>query len=58
MMGATARFERHHTGWLTGEELEQFASRQPATENHRTPHVSAMRMENVLGDIQTDCGNL
>jgi|GEM_PF-3806573 hypothetical protein len=58
MMGATARLERYYAYRLTCEELEQFASRQLAAENHRAPLVSAMRMENVLRDIQTDCGNL
>jgi hypothetical protein len=58
MMGATARLERYYAYRLTCEELEQLCSRQLAAENHRTPLVSAMRMENVLGDIQTDCGNL
>ncbi|WP_206366577.1 hypothetical protein, partial [Sphingobium sp. MP9-4] len=31
MIGATARLERYHAGWLTGEEVEQFASRPQST---------------------------
>lgn len=57
MMRATARFERDHAGPVTGKKVEQLGSRQLATENHRTALVSAVRMKNVLGDIQTDCGN-
>jgi hypothetical protein len=58
MMRAAARLECHHAGRLTGEKVEQFAPFELATENHRTALISAMRMKNVLGDIQTDCDNL
>jgi hypothetical protein len=58
MMGAAARLKRHHAGWLTGDEVEHLASRQLSAESHCAALVGAMRMKNVLGDIQTDCANL
>lgn len=57
-MRAAARFERNHARRLTGEEVQQLAPRQLPTEHHRTALVGAVRMKNVLGDIQTDCDNL
>jgi hypothetical protein len=56
-MRAAARLQRHYARRLTGEELEQLGSRQLAAEDHRTALVSAVRMKNVLGDIETDCAS-
>ena len=58
VMRAAARFERHNTCRLANEKIEQLPPRELATEDHGTAFVSAVRMKNVLGDIQTNCGNL
>jgi hypothetical protein len=57
-MCAAASFERDDTSGLASKELEQLGPGQLATEHHRAALVSAMRVENVLGDIQTNGGNL
>jgi hypothetical protein len=36
---------------MCGEEVEQFASCQPAAEHHRPALIGAVRVENMLGDI-------
>lgn len=43
---------------LPGEEIEQPAPRQLATENHRTALISTVRVINVLVDIRTNRGSL
>ncbi|NIJ21070.1 hypothetical protein FHS95_002762 [Sphingomonas naasensis] len=57
MMRAAACLQRHHASWLCGEEVEQLAATQLPAEHHRAALISATGMKNVLGDIQTDCGN-
>jgi len=57
-MCAAASFERDDTSGLASKELEQLGTGQLPTEHHRAALVSAMRVENVLGDIQTNGGNL
>ncbi|MFZ3485510.1 hypothetical protein [Sphingomonas sp. 3-13AW] len=43
---------------MTCKEVEQLAAREPTTEHRSTRSITSMRMEDMLGDIQTDCGNL
>jgi hypothetical protein len=40
------------------EEVEQLATRETATEHRPASSISSVRMENLLGDIQPDRGNL
>ena len=57
-MGSATGFELYRASRLTREEVEQLAPRRFATEHNRVAPVDAIRMKNVLGDIQTDYDNV
>jgi hypothetical protein len=43
---------------LRCEEAKQLAARDLAAKHRSTCSISAMRVENMLGDIETDRGNI
>jgi hypothetical protein len=49
---------RHRAARLCSEERKQLLTREAATEECRARRIRAMRMENLLCDIQTDRANL
>jgi hypothetical protein len=40
------------------EEIQQLSSADPLAEYRSPPPVHSMSVENMLGDIETDCDNL
>ena len=56
-LGKSCRGVEHCAPALTCKEPEQFPARQLATEPRAAALICAMRMENTLGNIQTDRGN-
>jgi hypothetical protein len=58
MMRSAARFQRHHAARMCGKEVEQLAAREPAAEHRPPGRISPVRVENMLGDVQADRGNL
>jgi hypothetical protein len=42
---------------LGGEEIQQLASADALAEDRSPPIVHSMSVENMLGDIETDCDN-
>jgi hypothetical protein len=57
VMGAAACFERYQATRVADEEGEQLAARQPTAKHCASGRIRAVRVKNVLGYIQTDCGN-
>ena len=58
MMYTTARLQSHQAARMSSEEVEQLSARDPATEHRSTGSIGAVRVKNMLGDIETDGGNL
>jgi hypothetical protein len=40
------------------KEIEQLSSADPLAEYRSSPRVRSISVENMLGDIETDCDNL
>jgi hypothetical protein len=58
VMRAAARLQRHNAARLPGEERQHARPADPPAELHAPALVDAMHMKNMLGDIQSDRGNL
>jgi hypothetical protein len=56
-MSTAACFERDHATRLRHEEFQQLPTTDPLAENDVPALIRPMRVENILRDIQTDCGN-
>jgi hypothetical protein len=50
--------QRNRATRLRREEIQQLSSADPLAEYRSTPLICSVRVKNVLGDIQTDYGNL
>jgi hypothetical protein len=57
-MRTAACLQRHNATRMPGEKVEQLATGQPAAEHRPSALIGTVRVENTLGDIQPDCGNL
>jgi hypothetical protein len=58
MVRTAARFQRYQTTRVAEEEVEQLAARQPPAKHGTSGRIRSVRVENMLGDIQTDRGSL
>ena len=52
-----ACLHRNHAARLSSEELDQLLTRDAATEDRRARCICAVRVKNLLCDIQADGGN-
>jgi hypothetical protein len=50
--------QRYRATRLRGEEIQKFSSADPLAEYCSTPLVRSVSVKNVLGNIQTNYGNL
>jgi hypothetical protein len=57
VMGSGTGLHRYDTAWLRCEELDQLLARDATAEHGRTRRISAVRMKDLLCDIQADGGN-
>src|SRR3954447_23067666 len=57
VMRASTGLHRHGARWLRSEELNQLLTRDTPTEQHGTRRICAMRVKNLLCDIQADSAN-
>jgi hypothetical protein len=57
-MGSTPCLQRYRATRLGCEEIQQLPSADPLAEYRSPPAVRFMSVENMLGDIETDCDNL
>jgi hypothetical protein len=58
VMRTATRFHCDKARWLRCKEIQKLGPGQLSTENHLPRRIRAVCMENILRDIQTDCGNL
>ena len=58
VMGSATCLQRYRATRLGREEIQQLSSADPLAEYRSTPFIRSVRVKNVLGDIQTDYGNL
>jgi hypothetical protein len=58
VMRSTTCLQRNRATRLRREEIQQLSSADPLAEYRSTPFICSVRVKNVLGDIQTDYGNL
>jgi hypothetical protein len=58
MVRAPTGFQRHRTTLVPSKELQQLPSPDLAAEQRSPARISAVRMKNILRDIQTDYANL
>jgi hypothetical protein len=58
VMCSTTCLQRHRATRLGREEIQQLSPADPLAENCSTPLIRSVRVENMLGDIQTDYDNL
>ena len=49
--------QRYGATRLSCEEIQQLSSADPLAEHRSTPLIRSVSVENMLGDIQTDCDN-
>jgi hypothetical protein len=57
MVRAPTSFQRDRTTLVPSKELEQLPSADLAAEQRSPARIRAVRMKNILGDIQTDYAN-
>jgi hypothetical protein len=57
-MGSAPCLQRYRATRLGCEEIQQLPSADPLAEYRSPPAVRFMSVENMLGDIETDCDNL
>jgi hypothetical protein len=58
VMCSTTCLQRYGATRLGCEEIQQLSSADPLAEDPSPPSVRSVGVKNMLGDIQTDCGNL
>jgi hypothetical protein len=58
MVSARAGLHRHQASRLAGEERQHLLTSQLLAENHAPRRIRAVRLEDVLGQIQADRRNL
>jgi len=58
VMCSTTCLQRDHAPWLGCEEIQQLSSADALAKYRSTPFIGSVGVKNMLGDIQTDCGNL
>jgi hypothetical protein len=58
VMCSTTCLQRYRATRLGREEIQQLSSTDPLAEYCSTPLIRSVRVENMLGDIQTDYDNL
>jgi hypothetical protein len=57
-MCSTTCLQRYRAARLGCEEIQQLSTADPLAEYRSPPPVRSMSVENMLGDIETDCDNL
>jgi len=58
VMCSTTCLQRYRATRLGREEIQQLSPADPLAEHCSTPPIYSVRVENMLGDIQTDYDNL